>query len=145
MANTADERAARAAVRSVAPAALVHMNADHSATCLAYAHFYAGVPDAVAAVMTAMDEEGFVLSVKLADGTVRENVAVPWKRSPRYADEVRKVAVDMYSEAVRELGLQYRLATKAPSFAGDLLRFLVPCGVGLAVATMAVAAVIGFR
>ena len=121
------------------------MNADHRASYLVYAHFYAGVPNAVAAVMTAMDENGFMLSVKLADGTVKENVAVAWKRPPRSADEVRKVAVDMHYDAVRELGLWYRFATKANSFAGDLLRFLVPCGVGLAVATMAVAAAIRFR
>ena len=68
-----------------------------------------------------------------------EQCAWPRRRDERLGDR----------EAVRELGLWHSLwhrrATKAPSFAGDLLRFLVPCGVGLAVATMAVAAAIRFR
>ena len=80
-----------------------HMNEDHSKSLLAYAHFYAKMPDATAATLTAMTPAGFVLSIIQADGTEKEGVLIPYPTPLKSAREIRKVAVAMHFEAFNGL------------------------------------------
>ena len=87
-----------------------HMNEDHGASVLAYAHHFAGMPTAVAATMSGINTEGFLLTVELPNGDVKEGVLAPFSAPLATAAGVRKVAVAMHHEAFRELGFAYRLS-----------------------------------
>ena len=55
-----------------------HMNADHADSLLAWAHFYAKVPDAASATMTDVKPDGFELELTKADGYVMPKVLIPF-------------------------------------------------------------------
>ena len=85
-----------------------HMNADHADSMLAWAHFYAQMPNAASARMTALTTDGFVLCVKLTDGTERMST-IAYDPPPKSAAQIRKVAVAMHFKAFNGMGLTYKL------------------------------------
>lgn len=87
-----------------------HMNHDHADSLLAWAHFYAKVPDAASATMTDVKPDGFELELTKADGYVMPKVLVPFDPPLEKAGDVRKVAVAMHFAAFNGLGWQYKLA-----------------------------------
>lgn len=87
---------------------ITHMNDDHSDSLLAYAHHYAGLKDAKAATMSGLNVDGFILSAKLKDGTVKQNVLIPYSSPLESAAGVRKLAVSMHFEAYNKLGHLYK-------------------------------------
>ena len=87
-----------------------HMNHDHADSLLAWAHFYAKVPDAAAATMTDVKSDGFELELTKADGYVMPKVLIPFEPPLEKAGDVRKVAVAMHFAAFNGLGWQYKLA-----------------------------------
>ena len=87
-----------------------HMNEDHGASVLAYAHHFAGFPSATAATMTGVTVDGFILSIAMPDGSIKRNVLVPYTAPLKTAAGVRKVAVAMHVQAFAELGFAYRLS-----------------------------------
>ena len=87
-----------------------HMNEDHGDSILAYAHFYAKLPTAVSAQMTGLTVTGFELDVRMADGTIKSKVLVPYDPPLESAPQVRKVAVSMHFAAYNGLGFRYKLA-----------------------------------
>lgn len=66
-----------------------HMNEDHAAAVLAYAHHYAGRPEASAARMVAVASEAMTLEV---DGT---SVAVPFDHPLSDSDDAHRTLVAM--------------------------------------------------
>ena len=57
-----------------------HMNADHADSLLAWAHFYAKVPDAASATMTDVNPvTRFGLELTKADGYVMPKVLIPYR------------------------------------------------------------------
>ena len=86
-----------------------HMNADHADSMLAWAHFYAKVPDAASATMTNVTKDGFELEITKADGYVMPKVVVPYEPALEKAGDVRKVAVAMHFAAFNGMGTQYKL------------------------------------
>ena len=87
-----------------------HMNHDHADSLLAWAHFYAKVPDAAAATMTDVKPDGFELELTKADGYVMPKVLIPYEPALEKEGDVRKVAVAMHFAAFNGLGWQYKLA-----------------------------------
>ena len=87
-----------------------HMNHDHADSLLAWAHFYAKVPDAASATMTDVKPDGFELELTKADGYVMPKVLIPFDPPLEKAGDVRKVAVAMHFAAFNGLGWQYKLA-----------------------------------
>ena len=73
-----------------------HMNHDHADSLLAWAHFYAKVPDAASATMTDVKSDGFELELTKADGYVMPKVLIPFDPPLEKAGDVRKVAVAMH-------------------------------------------------
>ena len=95
-----------------------HMNADHAESVLAYAHWYAKMPEAKKATMLACTEEGFLLQVEWQGGGDRdepETVEILVKYAAgcevSSARDLHKAAVAMHMEAFRELGFVYRVKT----------------------------------
>lgn len=85
-----------------------HMNDDHAQSLLAYAHYYARLPDATGAKMVGMSAKGFDLEVTLANGS-SERVLVPYNEPLTSAADVRKRAVAMHMAAFHGLGFRYKL------------------------------------
>ena len=84
-----------------------HMNEDHGESLLAYAHYYANLPGAKAARMTAVLPRGFEIEVE--DNGKTQTVVVPYLTPLKSAGEVRKQAVEMHHEAFARLGFAYRV------------------------------------
>lgn len=87
---------------SVADGILAHMNADHGDALLAYARALAGVADAQAATMTAVDRYGFDLEVTAAGGVQSARLAFTAPAST--AEEVRRAMVALAKAARAALG-----------------------------------------
>jgi putative heme iron utilization protein len=86
----------------VAGGILSHMNADHGDAMLAYARALAGVADAQAATMTAVDRYGFDLEVSAPGGVQRARLA--FAAPACTAEEVRRAMVAMAKAARAALG-----------------------------------------
>jgi len=84
-------------LRADAPGILTHMNDDHAAASLAYARVLAGVPEATAATMTAVDRYGFDLAVTTPAGPRATRVA--FDEPVATADEVRRAMVALVKRA----------------------------------------------
>ena len=76
---------------------LTHMNTDHAEACLAYAQKLAGVADATAATMTAVDRYGFDLAATTAEGPRALRLA--FDAPVATSDEVRKAMVVLVKRA----------------------------------------------
>eukprot|EP00929_Paragymnodinium_shiwhaense_P006856 TRINITY_DN11080_c0_g1_i1.p1 TRINITY_DN11080_c0_g1~~TRINITY_DN11080_c0_g1_i1.p1 ORF type:complete len:152 (-),score=29.78 TRINITY_DN11080_c0_g1_i1:513-968(-) len=87
-----------------------HMNDDHLDSILAYAHFYAKMPDATSAKLTGLNEKGFVMDVVRGNGDMEKNVLVPYNTTLKSPGDLRKVAVSMHQEAYNGMGITYKLA-----------------------------------
>lgn len=85
-----------------------HMNEDHADSLLAWAKWYAKLDSAVSAEMATLSTNGFVLTVILADGTMRSDVLIPYNKPLKSAGEVRKLAVVMHFEAYNKLGFGFK-------------------------------------
>ena len=97
-----------------APRVMKHMNEDHAASLKAYALAFGEHPDAgrtKSAIMTGLDTEGFILELTLADGSVVEDVLVPYDRRIQSAKELHKIAVDMHIQAFAKLGVVYKITS----------------------------------
>ena len=90
-----------------APKIIAHMNGDHAASVLAYAHHYASKPTATAATMVGVTDAGFVLCI--VDGGVETTETIAFNTALTLASEVHKIAVAMHFEAFAALGVSYRL------------------------------------
>jgi putative heme iron utilization protein len=84
-------------LRGDAPGILAHMNGDHAAASLAYARSLAGVTDATAATMTAVDRYGFDLAVTTPAGPRATRLAFDEPVST--TDEVRRAMIDLVQRA----------------------------------------------
>jgi heme iron utilization protein len=80
-----------------APGILKHMNEDHGEAMIAYARAFAGLPEATAASMTAVDRYGFELSVSTPAGPKAARLA--FEEPVATSDEVRKAMVVMVKKA----------------------------------------------
>lgn len=89
-------------LHAAAAGILQHMNEDHADAVLAYARALAGVADADAATMTAVDRYGFELRAATPGGPrlVRLAFAAPVATT----DEVRRAMVALVKEARAKLG-----------------------------------------
>lgn len=103
--STLDEELQNHAVRVI-----THMNEDHSDSVLAYAHYYAKLPTAVAACLTGLNSKGFVLTADLSDGTIKENIFIPYNKPLQSAKGIRKIAVAMHFEAFHGMGFCYKIS-----------------------------------
>ena len=81
---------------------LAHMNGDHGTANMVYARAFAGIPDATAARMVAIDRYGFELHVETPDGMqpARVSFAAPLGSF----DEVRGELVKLVAEGRARLG-----------------------------------------
>ena len=119
-----------------------HMNEDHADSLLAYARWYAKLDSALSAEMATLNAKGFVLTVTMADGTVRSNVLIPYNKPLTGAGEVRKVAVQMHFEAYNKLGFGFKWSQSFYSRAAKQAWTHMPARVKLtAVASLAIAVV----
>jgi heme iron utilization protein len=84
-------------LQPVAEGILRHMNEDHAAASLSYARVLAGVPDATAATMTAVDRYGFDLAATTPKGPRATRVA--FDEPVTSADEVRRAMVELVKRA----------------------------------------------
>ena len=84
------------------------MNEDHGDSLLAFARWYAKLPDAASAKMATLNSAGFVLTVTMVDGSVQKEVLVPYSKPLASAGDVRKVAVAMHFEAYKQLGFGFK-------------------------------------
>jgi putative heme iron utilization protein len=82
---------------SVAPGILRHMNDDHADALLAYAHALAGIANASAATMTAVDRYGFEIAAVTPEGPRAARLA--FDAPVATADDVRRVLVAMVKGA----------------------------------------------
>ena len=87
-----------------------HMNADHSASILAYAHMWYDI-NATAAIMTSVTVDGFLLDITMKNERVVNNVLIKYTTTLHQASEVRKIAVAMHFEAFHHLGFTYKWRT----------------------------------
>jgi hypothetical protein len=96
-----DAEAYRAAapdpLADAAPGILAHMNDDHAEALLTYARVLAGIADAEAARMTAVDRLGFEMEVKTPAAPRFARLA--FDAEVRTSDEVRKALVAMVKAA----------------------------------------------
>jgi putative heme iron utilization protein len=76
---------------------VAHMNSDHAAALLGYAHVHARRPDVTAARMVAIDAGGLDLLVEAGRG--EERLRVPFAQPLRRASEARAMLVRMAEEA----------------------------------------------
>jgi hypothetical protein len=76
---------------------LSHMNEDHAEAMIAYARAFAGLPEATAAQMTAVDRYGFELAVTTPAGPRAARLA--FEEPLTTTDEVRKAMVVMVKSA----------------------------------------------
>jgi heme iron utilization protein len=88
-------------LRADAPGILAHMNEDHAAATLAYARVLAGVTEATAATMTAVDRYGFDLAVKTPAGPRATRLA--FDEPVATSDEVRRAMVATVQRARAQL------------------------------------------
>ena len=79
-----------------------HMNADHGDANLAYVQAFAGLPEASAAEMVAVDARGMDFSVTTPTGPVPARVAFP--EPVANAAAVQGVVIAMLGDARRQLG-----------------------------------------
>lgn len=79
---------------------LTHMNDDHTDAVLAYAKSLAGIDDATAATMTAVDRYGFELAVKTPAGP--RAVRLAFDAPVATSDEVRRAMVALVKRARKE-------------------------------------------
>ena len=84
-----------------APAILTHMNEDHGEAMIAYARAFAGLTEATAASMTAVDRYGFELAVTTPAGPKVARLA--FDEPVATSDEVRKAMVVMVKNARAKL------------------------------------------
>jgi heme iron utilization protein len=84
-------------LRSSAGGILSHMNEDHADALIAYARGLAGIPEASAATMTAVDRYGFELAVTTPTGPRATRLA--FDREVSTSDEVRRAMVAMVKAA----------------------------------------------
>jgi heme iron utilization protein len=82
---------------AAAPGILKHMNDDHAAASLAYARVLAGVSEATAATMTAVDRYGFDLAVTTPSGPRATRLA--FDEPVATSDEVRRAMVELVKRA----------------------------------------------
>jgi len=82
---------------AAAPGILAHMNDDHAAASLVYARVLAGVGEATAATMTAVDRYGFDLAVTTPSGPRATRVA--FDEPVATSDEVRSAMVELVKRA----------------------------------------------
>jgi putative heme iron utilization protein len=76
---------------------LKHMNEDHAVAVVAYAQVLAGIADATAATMTAVDRYGFDMAVTTPKGPRATRLA--FDAEVTTSDEVRRVMVAMVKQA----------------------------------------------
>ncbi len=84
-------------LRAAAEGILQHMNEDHADASLAYARALAGIGDATAATMTAVDRYGFDLAVATPGGPRAARVA--FDAPVVTADEVRRAMIELVKHA----------------------------------------------
>jgi len=89
-------------LRADAPAILSHMNGDHADAALAYARVLAGVPEATAATLTAVDRYGFDLALKTPAGPRATRIA--FDDPVATSDEVRRAMVALVKRAREAAG-----------------------------------------
>ncbi len=77
------------------------MNEDHGEAMIAYARAFAGLPEATAASMTAVDRYGFELAVTTPAGPKAARLA--FDEPVATSDEVRKAMVVMVKNARAKL------------------------------------------
>jgi putative heme iron utilization protein len=82
---------------AAAPGILTHMNGDHSGASIAYARVLAGVADATAATMTAVDRYGFDLAVTTPNGPRATRVA--FDEPVATSDGVRRAMIELLKRA----------------------------------------------
>merc|ERR1719171_1844938 len=86
-----------------------HMNEDHGDSILAYVHYHAQQPDAKSAELKDISAKGMTIDAKLADGSEKQGIFVPYSRPLTKASEIRPIVVDMHYEAYHTLGFKYKL------------------------------------
>ena len=88
-----------------------HMNKDHPASVLAYAHWFARRPRARNAILVEITPEGFLIDIFDGGdgGGARTRALVPYSEPLTSAGAIRKIAVKMHFEAFRELGFVYKI------------------------------------
>lgn len=87
-----------------------HMNEDHALSLLAYAHHYTPHADAVSATLTKCATNGFVMDLRLRNGTTLTDVFVAYPRLLTSVGDIRKMAVEMHNTAFAHLGFVYKVA-----------------------------------
>lgn len=89
---------------AVVTAVLAHMNDDHDEDNLTIAHAF-GQPEATAARMSGLDQEGGTWTVRV--GQAEHELRVPWPGG-RITErpEIRREVVAVHTEACRLLGIE---------------------------------------
>lgn len=83
-----------------------HMNEDHADDTLLIARALGNRPDATAAIMVGLDNDGGDYEVTSSAGT--ETIRIPWKRRLTERIEIRQEIVRMYDAACAALGIEPR-------------------------------------
>lgn len=83
-----------------------HMNEDHAEDTLLIVRALGDRPEARAARMVGLDNDGGIYEVDGAEGT--ETIRIPWARRLTKRAEIRAEVVRMYDEACRRLGIEPR-------------------------------------
>lgn len=88
----------------VVGAVCAHMNDDHTEDSLRIVRAF-GLPDADAAVMSGLDDEGGVWTATVGGAEVEHRV--PWPAGPiTERAEIRREVVALYEQACERLGLE---------------------------------------
>jgi hypothetical protein len=88
----------------VVDAVCAHMNGDHPEDCLLIVRGLGGLPDAVSARMSGLDETSAIFDARLDDATtVRTHV--PFQAPVTERVQIRQEVVRMYQDACAALGV----------------------------------------
>merc|ERR1712062_409361 len=86
-------------------------NKDHMASIIAYSLAFGShsrCNETQSAKLTGLDRHGFQLQVTLYDGTVLNDVLVPYQGKVNSSSDLHKEAISMHRKAFDQLGVWYK-------------------------------------
>ena len=111
MATEEEEKRLEADLAKAASRVCNHMNKDHMASIKAYSLAFGEherCNETESAKLTGLNRNGFQLQVTLQDGTVLDDVLVPYQGKVSSSSDLHMEAISMHKKAFNQLGVWYK-------------------------------------
>lgn len=126
MATEEEEQRLEADLAKAASRVCNHMNKGHTASIKAYSLAFGEherCNETESAILTGLNRHGFQLQVTLQDGTVLDNVLVPYQGKVTSSSDLHMEAISMHKKAFNQLGVWYKAHNGYYSTAAKMIGF----------------------